>query len=76
MVNEEHLAILWQGVDVWDAWREANPEVRPDIIGAKLVQLNLSRVDLSDADLSRAELNEADLTEANLTEAGLIEAKR
>jgi hypothetical protein len=30
MANEEHLAILRQGVAVWNAWREANPDIQPD----------------------------------------------
>ena len=31
MANPEHLAILIQGVEVWNRWREENPEIRPDL---------------------------------------------
>ena len=29
MANPEHLEILKQGVDVWNKWREENPECNP-----------------------------------------------
>jgi hypothetical protein len=44
MANEEHLAVLRQGSEVWDAWRKKNPGVRP----------NLARPDLTGAILARA----------------------
>jgi len=31
MVNEEHVSLLKQGVEVWNRWREENPDVRPDL---------------------------------------------
>lgn len=31
MENEKHLAILRQGVDVWNEWRRANPQIKPDL---------------------------------------------
>ena len=46
MANPEHVAILKRGVEVWNKWRIANPEVRPD---------------LSEADLNKADLSEANL---------------
>ena len=51
MANQEHLAILTQGVAVWNQWRREHPEVEPD----------LSEADLSDADLSGADLHAANL---------------
>jgi len=30
MVNPEHLAILKEGVAVWNLWRAENPDLRPD----------------------------------------------
>jgi hypothetical protein len=36
MANSEHLAILIQGVEVWNRWREENPEIRPDLRGGSL----------------------------------------
>jgi hypothetical protein len=31
MANTEHLALLLNGVDVWNGWREKYPSVRPDL---------------------------------------------
>jgi uncharacterized protein YjbI with pentapeptide repeats len=59
MVNQEHFKRLTQGVDVWNAWREKHPDIRPD----------LSRANLSDAYLSNANLRGANLNGANLTRA-------
>src|SRR5918993_228845 len=57
MANEEHVARLRQGVNVWNAWREKEPSIRPD----------LSEADLYEADLSTANLSMAYLREANLS---------
>ena len=61
MANEEHLALIKQGAEVWNAWREDNPTTLIDLRGA-----DLSRAKLGRADLSRADLGEADLKGANL----------
>jgi hypothetical protein len=71
MANKEHLARLQQGVEVWNQWRAANREIRPDLSGADLHAANLSRADLFRADFFRADLCGADLHEANLHEANL-----
>jgi hypothetical protein len=62
MANEEHLAILKRGVEVWNEWRMENPEIRPDLSGA----------DLRGADLRRANLILAVLTGANISSAILF----
>lgn len=41
MANPEHLAILKQGVEVWNQWRKDRPEIEPDLKGANLKNLNL-----------------------------------
>jgi uncharacterized protein YjbI with pentapeptide repeats len=64
MANEEHLAILRQGVEVWNEWRKNNPEIKPD-----LCSINFSGADLSEADFSLSDLRNADFTEVNLTDA-------
>src|SRR4051812_21001019 len=65
MANDEHVALLKQGVDAWNKWRKKNPHIRPDLRDA----------DLRGADLRDADLTVADLTGANLIGANLIGAK-
>ena len=36
MAETEHLVLLLQGADAWNAWRGAHPSVRPDLREAKL----------------------------------------
>ena len=74
MANPEHLAILEQGVEVWNRWRGENPDIRPDITGAYLEVADLDEFNLSEADLYRTNLYEARLRNANLSWADLTEA--
>jgi len=79
MANNEHVALLKQGVDAWNAWRRENPDIRPDLTradlsGANLRRANLNEADLSNADLAGASLHDADLVGANLIEADLAGA--
>jgi uncharacterized protein YjbI with pentapeptide repeats len=71
MANPEHLAILKQGVEVWNKWREENPDIRPDLYKADMRDANLRGANLSGAFLSRADLIEANLSGANLSGADL-----
>jgi len=78
MANEEHLSVLLQGRQQWNDWRDANPDVRPDLRKADLHEADLSGVNLSgavliDADLHRACLKGANLAGANLRRADLRE---
>ena len=75
MANEEHLAILEQGVEAWNKWRKENPTIRPDLSRAKLSGADLIWADLSGADLTGADLSGADLSVANLSGADLSGAK-
>jgi hypothetical protein len=43
MANEEHLVILKRGVEAWDVWRRACPEVVPDLGRAQLNGANLAQ---------------------------------
>jgi uncharacterized protein YjbI with pentapeptide repeats len=63
MANNEHVALLKQGVPAWNGWRSKNPDLafNLDLEGA-----NLSGADLSGADLRVANLSGADLSGANL----------
>lgn len=67
MPIEEHLAILKQGTNAWNEWREANPaKLRPDLSESDLQFERLRGADLSGVDLSCANLRSVDLTEARL----------
>jgi hypothetical protein len=89
MANQEHLDILKQGVEAWNAWRMKNPKIEPDLDGADLkganltgailahaclISANLFRVNLTGAYLYDADLTRADLTFADLTRADLTRA--
>ncbi|PMB15556.1 pentapeptide repeat-containing protein [Fischerella thermalis] len=84
MANEEHLAILRQGVEIWNEWRKKNLEIQLNLIKADLSRANLSEVNLSGAkltwadlsytNLSKADLSRADLSYANLSKADLSRA--
>ena len=77
MANEEHLEILKQGVEAWNAWREENLVELPDLLHEALLRETdfrealLRAADLREADLRKADLREADLHEADLREADL-----
>ena len=72
--DPEHLALLQQGVEVWNGWREKEPSVRPDLSLANLVGKNLAGANLSKANLSRANLEKANLVRAGLQGANLSRA--
>jgi uncharacterized protein YjbI with pentapeptide repeats len=74
MANEEQLALLKQGVNAWNAWREKNLEIKPDLSEANLKGTNLREVNLKEANLVRVDLREAHLSKANLSGADLDEA--
>jgi hypothetical protein len=71
MANDEHVAMLKKGVDAWNAWRDENPAIGPDLRQANLSQANLSQANLSQANLSGADLSEANLGEVKLSYANL-----
>jgi hypothetical protein len=71
MANDEHVALLKQGVDAWNAWRDQNPHIRPDLIDADLRGAHLIAADLRGADLRGAHLRAADLSRADLRGADL-----
>ncbi len=88
MANEEHLAILRQGVVFWNEWRDENPDIIPNLSGnishywyekeADLRGIKVSRgVYVSKARKHRLlpkNLNGANLNNANLSRADLSEA--
>ncbi|TAH48863.1 MAG: toll/interleukin-1 receptor domain-containing protein [Chloroflexota bacterium] len=83
MANPEHLAILEQGVDVWNKWRKRNPHIRPDLTRINLANGNYDDVNFFRADLTEATLHgrfifanfsKAILVRSNLSDAILIGA--
>ena len=64
MANPEHVAILKQGVEVWNNWRKENPAIQPDFIGA----------DLRGSDFSLPEINQRHGTGKFLH--GLVQSRR
>jgi uncharacterized protein YjbI with pentapeptide repeats len=79
MSGQKYVALLNQGVDVWNTWRRENPHVLPSLFaanlrGANLRGANLRRAGLHGAHLTGANLTEADLRGANVTGADLYEA--
>ena len=89
MAHPRHLAMLRRGVQVWNKWRENNPDVKPELNGVNLEHANLIGFNFYNADLagakligaklaaaslSGAKLSGANLTDANLTNSNLTEA--
>lgn len=87
MANPEHLKILLQGVEVWNEWRKANPQIEPDVSGVDLEGANLKginfgvsyypengnsgQINLEGINLSNADLREAYFYDARLFDANL-----
>ena len=76
--EDPKLALLKRekGVAAWNAWRDENPDIRPDLFEANLCQefligANLREAYLRGADLSGSNLHGANLIGANLWGANL-----
>jgi uncharacterized protein YjbI with pentapeptide repeats len=66
MPDDKHVAVLQCGVTTWNTWR-AEQNVIPDLSGAGLRGLDLSRFDLFRADLRGADLRGTNFSHANLS---------
>jgi Pentapeptide repeats (8 copies) len=75
MANSEHLELLRQGVEPWNAWRKKEAAIVPDLSRANLVGADFSRANLSRATLNQATLSLANLSHAILRGANLREAR-
>ncbi|MFN6034890.1 MAG: pentapeptide repeat-containing protein, partial [Dolichospermum sp.] len=74
MANPEHLAILKQGVGVWNNWKLENPNITPDFREHDFWGRDLSRFNLRDADLCGSNLCGCNLREADLRNTKLYRA--
>jgi hypothetical protein len=71
MANPQHIEMLTRGRLTWNAWRDDNPDVTPDLIGADLSGQDLAGALLTYASLHYADLGGANLAFANLSGANL-----
>lgn len=69
VANDWQLELIRRDVDEWNLWRQARPDITPDLSHA-----DLSRADLAVADLSGAVLAGASLVMANLCGADLSQS--
>ena len=74
MANPEHLAILEQGAEVWNKWRDDNPTIQPDLKACFLKDYNLSKINFSYTNLCEALILESNLIEATFYKANLTNA--
>ncbi len=75
MADQEQLDILAQGVEAWNAWREANPGLAIDLNKADLSRRDLRGINLAHADLRLSDLSQARLGQASLGFACLDRAR-
>ncbi len=74
MADAEQLAILKEGVELWNAWREQNPKEAIELDAVDLSNTNLESINLSGANLEGADLSNTCLDRANLVRARLRRA--
>jgi TIR domain/Pentapeptide repeats (8 copies) len=80
MANPEHLAILKQGVEVWNRLMVESPKLpidlrRADLAGMDLTGIKLMSAWLDEANLQRTDLRSSDLRSVSLRRANLQSAK-
>jgi hypothetical protein len=85
MANQEHLEILAKGVEAWNEWRKANPNIRPDLSRVRLrsspdpwsfAESFLARdADVHVPDMCNANFNDVTFRSANLCRVNLKNAK-
>ncbi|MEL6500368.1 MAG: pentapeptide repeat-containing protein, partial [Cyanobacteria bacterium J06623_1] len=71
MANPEHVALVKEGVEVWNSWYEKHRRVVPDFSQANFSNLNLSGINFKKANLERANFSHADLSKAQFVNACL-----
>jgi uncharacterized protein YjbI with pentapeptide repeats len=68
---EEWRGKLLYGVNAWNAFRKAHPDIIPNLAGVDLSGANLEEVNLSGANLEEAYLNRANLKRAKFSDANM-----
>ena len=74
MANPLHVEIIYQGVDVWNQWRQEHISIDTDLSGTNLAKFDLYEVNFDSTDLKGADLTEASLREANISYADFTAA--
>lgn len=67
MANPEHLAILGQGVEVWNKWREENPNTEPDLSDMDFRDKNFEKFILKGTNFTSSSLKKCNLTRMDFT---------
>ena len=75
LTRVQQIALLESSVRDWNAWRQANPAIRPDLAGADLSDGDLTGADLADAVMYRVTMNGVHLARAVLRRADLRAAR-
>jgi uncharacterized protein YjbI with pentapeptide repeats len=71
MANEKQLAILKQGVEVWNKWGKHNPNIWNDLSKSDLVKVNLSGANISGAALGGALLVRTIIEKAKISRSSV-----
>lgn len=74
MANQEHLALLQQGVEAWNNWKREHPQIKPDLDHAQLENIDLSNSNLISASFRGAHLSHVSLVRAHLMGADFSDA--
>lgn len=62
MANQEHVALLKQGIDSWNKWRRENAEIQVDLSSTDLSNLDLSMGNFSPAHVSAPPIDDIPIT--------------
>lgn len=73
--KDEMVAMLRRSVDGFNKWREDNPEISINLIGANLRWVHLASANLHFANLTGADITGADLRGVNYTYATMSRAQ-
>ena len=71
MANPDHVDLVHEGVQAWNLWRTSSADVRPDLSGADLREVDLRAVNLGAAQLHRTRFRYSDLSGADFRGAYL-----